>query len=65
MLKMLFGDSLNFNLNLNEQIKSQIKNKIKSFNKTITVQGDKSLSIRWVLFLSIAQKENQKLIIYF
>ncbi len=31
-----------------------IENKIKSFNKKINVSGDKSLSIRWVLFSSIA-----------
>ena len=31
-----------------------IKNKINKFNKTILVSGDKSLSIRWVLFSSIA-----------
>ena len=31
-----------------------IKKKIKSFDKDITVDGDKSLSIRWVLFSSIA-----------
>lgn len=31
-----------------------IKEKLKKFNKTITVSGDKSLSIRWVLFSSIA-----------
>tara|TARA_B100000902_G_scaffold52980_1_gene59702 strand:+ start:2912 stop:4237 length:1326 start_codon:yes stop_codon:yes gene_type:complete len=31
-----------------------IKNKIKSFNKKIEVSGDKSLSIRWVLFSSLA-----------
>ena len=31
-----------------------IKKKIKRFNKTITVSGDKSLSIWWVLFSSIA-----------
>ena len=31
-----------------------IKKKIKKFNKIITVSGDKSLSIRWVLFSSIA-----------
>ncbi len=31
-----------------------IKNKISNFNKTITVSGDKSISIRWVLFSSIA-----------
>ena len=31
-----------------------IKNKIRSFNKKIEVSGDKSLSIRWVLFSSLA-----------
>ena len=31
-----------------------IENKIKNFNKKIIVPGDKSLSIRWVLFASIA-----------
>ena len=31
-----------------------VENKIKDFNKSITVSGDKSLSIRWVLFSSIA-----------
>ena len=31
-----------------------IKSKIDSFNKIITVSGDKSLSIRWVLFSSLA-----------
>ena len=31
-----------------------VKNKIENFNKRITVSGDKSLSIRWVLFSSIA-----------
>ena len=31
-----------------------IKKKIKKFNKNIKVDGDKSLSIRWVLFSSIA-----------
>ena len=30
------------------------KNKIKSFNKEIIVSGDKSLSIRWVLFSSLS-----------
>ena len=30
------------------------KNKIKSFKKNITVSGDKSISIRWVLFSSLA-----------
>jgi 3-phosphoshikimate 1-carboxyvinyltransferase len=31
-----------------------IKKKIKNFNKTITVSGDKSISIRWILLSSIA-----------
>ena len=31
-----------------------IKEKIKNFNKIITVSGDKSLSIRWILFSSLA-----------
>ena len=31
-----------------------IKDKIRSFNKTITVSGDKSISIRWVLLSSLA-----------
>ncbi len=31
-----------------------IKNKIKPFNKSITVPGDKSISIRWVLLSSLA-----------
>ena len=31
-----------------------IKNKIKSFNKVISVSGDKSISIRWVLLSSLA-----------
>ena len=30
------------------------KKKINPFDKTITVPGDKSLSIRWVLFSSLA-----------
>ena len=33
----------------------KIENKLKSFNKEITVDGDKSLSIRWVLLASQAQ----------
>ena len=33
----------------------KIKNKIGNFKKTITVPGDKSLSIRWVLFSSLAR----------
>ena len=31
-----------------------IKEKVRKFNKTISVSGDKSLSIRWVLFSSLA-----------
>ena len=31
-----------------------IKNKINDFKKIITVSGDKSISIRWVLFASLA-----------
>ena len=31
-----------------------IKNRINKFNKTITVSGDKSISIRWVLLSSLA-----------
>ena len=31
-----------------------IKKKINDFNKSIKVSGDKSLSIRWVLFASLA-----------
>ena len=31
-----------------------IKKKINSYNKVITVSGDKSISIRWVLFSSLA-----------
>ena len=31
-----------------------INKKIKSFNRTILIPGDKSLSIRWVLFASLA-----------
>ena len=33
----------------------RINKKIKNFQKTINVSGDKSLSIRWVLFSSIAE----------
>ena len=31
-----------------------IKKKIKNFKKSITVGGDKSISIRWVLFSSLS-----------
>ena len=30
------------------------KNKIKKFNSVINVSGDKSISIRWILFSSLA-----------
>ena len=33
----------------------KIKNKIGKFKKIIKVPGDKSLSIRWVLFASLAK----------
>ena len=39
----------------------KINNKINAFNKTITVSGDKSLSIRWVLFSSIAKGKSKAL----
>ena len=32
-----------------------VKNKLKKFNKTIKISGDKSISIRWVLFSSLAE----------
>ena len=35
-----------------------INKKIKSFNKNIDVQGDKSLSIRWVLISSLSKKKS-------
>ena len=35
-----------------------IKKKIKSFNRTIFVEGDKSLSIRWVLISSLSKKKS-------
>ena len=36
-----------------------IKNKIDGFSKIINVSGDKSLSIRWVLFSSIAKGKSK------
>jgi 3-phosphoshikimate 1-carboxyvinyltransferase len=36
-----------------------VEKKIKNFNKSITVSGDKSLSIRWVLFSSIAKGKSK------
>ena len=38
---------------------TKITNRINSYNKTITVPGDKSLSIRWVLFASMAQGKSK------
>ena len=32
-----------------------LKKKINKFNKTIKVSGDKSISIRWILFSSLAE----------
>ena len=37
----------------------KIKNKIRSFRKIIVVPGDKSLSIRWVLFASLASGKSK------
>ena len=37
----------------------RINTKIKNFDKTIKVSGDKSLSIRWVLFSSMAQGKSK------
>ena len=37
----------------------KVNNKINYFNKTITVSGDKSLSIGWVLFSSIANGKSK------
>jgi 3-phosphoshikimate 1-carboxyvinyltransferase len=36
-----------------------IKHKIKNYNKSISVSGDKSLSIRWVLFSSIVKGKSK------
>ena len=36
-----------------------INNNIKDFNKTITVDGDKSLSIRWALLASQAKGKSK------
>ena len=38
--------------------------KLKDFNKEINIPGDKSLSIRWVLFSSLAEG-HRKLKIYY
>ena len=32
-----------------------VNNKIEGFNKIISIPGDKSLSIRWILFSSLAK----------
>ena len=37
----------------------EIKNIIRNFTKTITVPGDKSLSIRWIIFSSIAKGKSK------
>ena len=37
---------------------AKISNRINIFDKTISVSGDKSLSIRWVLFASLANGES-------
>ena len=36
-----------------------VRNTIKNFSKSIIVSGDKSLSIRWVLFSSIAKGKSK------
>ena len=36
-----------------------IKNKIKPFNKHITIEGDKSISIRWALLASQAKGKSK------
>ena len=36
----------------------KIKNKIKPFNKKITIEGDKSISIRWALLASQSKKKS-------
>ena len=38
---------------------TSVNKQISNFNKTITVPGDKSLSIRWVLFSSIAKGKSK------
>jgi len=38
---------------------TKINNRINSYNRTITVPGDKSLSIRWVIFASIAKGKSK------
>ena len=36
----------------------KIERKIDSFNKIINVEGDKSLSIRWVIMSSLSKKKS-------
>ena len=36
-----------------------IKKKINSFKKTIFIEGDKSISIRWVLLSSLSRKRSR------
>ena len=36
----------------------KIKNKIKPFKKEITIEGDKSISIRWALLASQAKEKS-------
>jgi 3-phosphoshikimate 1-carboxyvinyltransferase len=38
---------------------TKINNRVNSFNKTITIPGDKSLSIRWVLFSSMGNGKSK------
>ena len=37
----------------------KINSKIKSFSKKIKVEGDKSISIRWVLLASLSKKKSR------
>ena len=55
--KFYFGNNFQFNWFMSNSIK--INNKINNFDKIISVSGDKSLSIRWVLFSSIANGKSK------
>ena len=57
MMRMLVNFTLAKTLNLINSTQSiiEIKNKIKSFDKKISVEGDKSLSIRFLLLAAQAQ----------
>ena len=46
---VIISNLINFNAKITDNQKQ-----IKKFNKVITVSGDKSISIRWVLFSSLA-----------